>query len=522
MRDITEILDHWQHGRSIQAIALSLSLDRKTVRKYVGLAEQAGFDPGKGPAGGWGAWLGQHHPELNARGRHRPTVEHLDPVREEIRQALDQQVTPTTAWRRLRQAGRITASLATFRRYVKRTFPEHGSRPQIVVRRPESLPGDEAQVDYGMLGMWLDPLSGAKRAMNAFALVLPMSRHQYACPVLRMDQQAWNDCHIAAFHFFGGVPRRIVPDNLKTGVLKPDLYDPAFNRAYEELAHHYGFLIDPARVRKPTDKPAVERQIPFIRGDFWRGRTFTTLAEMSVALELWCTEVAGMRIHGTTKERPIEVFRAIELPALLPLPMTPWEPATWAQAKVARDCSVQVAGSWYSVPYQHVGKYLNVRLTSRLVQCYRDYTLVKTHLRVPKGRRSIDWDDYPSEKAAFFRRSPDWCRAQARNLGLAVGAAVTAMLELHALYRLRQAQGVIRLADRYGAERLDAACSRALAFGDPSYRTIKTILERGLDQHTVDPGLRQGRLADAFLRGAEELVAPLASGRSSDETEVPS
>jgi hypothetical protein len=324
-----------------------------------------------------------------------------------------------------------------------------------------------------------------------------------------MDQQSWNDCHVAAFRFFGGVPHRVVPDNLKTGVLKPDLYDPAFNRSYEELAHHFGFVIDPARVRKPTDKPAVERQISFIRNDFWKGRTFTTFAEMVGALETWCTDVAGTRIHGTTKERPLEVFHAIEQPVLLPLPTVPWEPTIWARAKVARDCSIQVAGAWYTVPHQYVGQHLFVRLSAKLVQCYQRYTLVKTHLRVPKGHRSVDWDDYPPEQAAFFRRTPDLCRAQARRLGLAVGAAVAAILELHALYRLRQAQGVIRLADHYGAERLNAACTRALAYGDPAYRTIKNILERGLDQQPDAAELIQGRLADAFLRGPRELLAPL-------------
>ena len=127
MRDVVEILDHWQHGRSIQAISASLGLDRKTVRKYVGLADQAGFSPGQRPSGGWGAWLDRRYPELNARGRTRPTVEHLDPLREEIRQALEGGVTPTTAWRRLHQAGRTAASLATFRRYVARTFPATGA-----------------------------------------------------------------------------------------------------------------------------------------------------------------------------------------------------------------------------------------------------------------------------------------------------------------------------------------------------------------------------------------------------------
>jgi transposase len=212
VRDVAEILDHWDHGRTIQAIAASLGLDRKTVRKYVGLAEQAGFEPGQRPSRGWGAWLDSSHPELNARGRTRPTVGQLDPMHDEIGRALGAGVTPTTVWRRLHHDQRTTVSVATFRRYVRRTFSTARAHAQIVVRRPEFPPGDEAEVDYGFLGMWLDPLSGSKRAVNAFALVLPMSRHQFACPVLRMNQQIWNDCHVAAFHFFGGVPHRIVPE----------------------------------------------------------------------------------------------------------------------------------------------------------------------------------------------------------------------------------------------------------------------------------------------------------------------
>jgi transposase len=434
-------------------------------------------------------------------------VDELDAVREEIVQALAQ-VKPATAWRRLRKAGRVTASLPSFYRYVHQCVPEVVAAPQVTVRRPDPPPGEEGQVDYGLLGLWLNPLTQRRQAVHVFALVLSHSRHQFATAVLRMDQQAWLACHVAAFTFFGGVPRRLVPDNLKAGVLRPDLYDPRFNRGYAELAQHYGFLIDPARAGKPTDKPRVERAVPFVREDAWRGRVFTSLTEINAALERWCLDEAGQRVHGTTRQRPLAVFRQVEQPALLPLPAEPFELATWTEAKVARDCHIQVGGAWYSVPFAYVGKTVAVRLTPRLVQGYLDYRLIKTHVRVPRGQRSTDWDDYPPDKAAFFRRTPDWCRAEARRLGPAVGQVVVALLQVHALHHLRQAQGLVRLGERYGAARLEAACARALAFGDPSYRTVKTILERGLEQQPAPVPVQQ-RLAGAFLRGPAELLAAL-------------
>lgn len=371
MRDIVEILEHWHAGRPYQAIARSLGIDRKTARKYTAIAQAAGFRPGQGqpPPEGWGPWLDRTHPGLREHSRHGPTVEELDSFREEIA-CLLQEVCPTTAWRS-RAAGRqergLQASLTSFRRYLHRCVPQVGAKQQITVRRPDPPPGEEAQVDYGFLGMWLNPLIGRRQLVNAFALVLSHSRHTFACAVCRMDQHAWLECHNAAFSFFGGVPRRLVPDNLKSGVLKADLYDPSFNRGYEELAHYYGFIIDPARAAKPTDKPRVERVIPFIHSDFWRGRSFSSLAEINAALRAWCLEIAGLRIHGTTRQRPLEVFQQMEMSTLLPLPADPFELVTWVQAKVARDCHIQAGGGWYSVPYQYVGRTVDVRLTSRLV-----------------------------------------------------------------------------------------------------------------------------------------------------------
>ena len=152
-------------------------------------------------------------------------------------------------------------------------------------------------------------------------MVLACSRHMFVRPVLSMDQRAWTQAHVDAFEFFGGAPARLVPDNLKTGVERPDLYDPKVNRCYGELAEHYGVLVDPARSRKPRDKPRVERPMPYIRDSFWRGRTFTSLAEMQAAALRWCDEVAGTRAcRPLDGAAPGAVFAAVEAPALLPLP----------------------------------------------------------------------------------------------------------------------------------------------------------------------------------------------------------
>src|SRR5690242_12244000 len=153
-------------------------------------------------------------------------------------------------------------------------------RGQVTVRKDDPAPGEEAQVDYGYMGQWRDPLTGKLRRVWAFVMVLAHSRHLFVLPVVTMPVEVWVEAHVAALNFFGGAPRRLVTDNLKAGVIKPDLYDPKLNRTYAELAQHYGMLIDPARARKPKDKPRVERPIPYVRDSFFAGRDFSSLQAM--------------------------------------------------------------------------------------------------------------------------------------------------------------------------------------------------------------------------------------------------
>jgi len=149
-----------------------------------------------------------------------------------------------------------------------------------MVLRDDVDPGEEAQIDYGLLGTWVDPVGGKRRKVWAFVMVLACSRHVFLQPTFAMDQTAWTQANVDGFAFFGGVPRRLIPDNLRTGVEQADLYDPKINRSYAEMAAHYGVLVDSARRGKPKDKPRVERQVPYVRDSFWRGREFGSMEQM--------------------------------------------------------------------------------------------------------------------------------------------------------------------------------------------------------------------------------------------------
>ena len=283
--DITEILIHWYAGRSQYELADSLGVDRKTIRKYLAPALAAGMAPGGPPVSeaGWAVLVRSWFPQLTDTRLRQVTWGEIGRHRDYIAGQLKAGVTKATIHQRLADEHGLAASLASLKRYVAANLPEEARRAQVTVLRDAPPPGAEAQIDYGLLGAWADPATGRRHRVQAFVMVLPHSRHMFMRPVLVMDQRAWTQAHVAAFGFFGGVPARLVPDNLRTGVDRPDLYDPKINRSYAELAAHYGALVDPARARKPRDKASVERPMPYVRDSFWRGREFTSLAQMQAA-----------------------------------------------------------------------------------------------------------------------------------------------------------------------------------------------------------------------------------------------
>ena len=516
MIDVVEILQHWHAGRPKAVIADSLRVDRRTVRKYVAPAEQAGLVPG-GPRlcrAEWEVLVRGWFPELTdakARSATRPLIE---PFRERI-EAMLATNTATTVHQRLRDEQGLVVGLTSFRRYCWTEFPQRTERGRVRVPRPPVDPGEEAQIDYGLLGCWLDPVTNRVRRVWAFVMVLVCSRHMFVRPVLKLDQAAWVAAHVAAFDFFGGCTRRLVIDNLRTGVARADLYDPKLNRAYAELAEHYGVLIDPARRQKPTDKPHVERPMRYVRDSFWRGRDWASEPDMQTKAISWCLQVAGVRAHrGIDGAAPLSLFEAVERDALLPLPAARFELAAWSTPKVGPDCYVKVGTALYTVPWRFIGRKVDARATDKLVEVFVDGALVKTWTRIARGRQT-DYGDFPPEKVAFFMATPAWCRRRADELGPAVAELIATLLSAPVLYRLRSAQGVLRLADRYSAQRLNAACARALAVGDPTYRTVKGILVAGTE-HDGTPPAPPPVHAPAHLHGPDTLFSHLGD----DGTEV--
>lgn len=506
MVDVTEILIHWHAGRSQSQIASSLGLDRKTVKKYVDPAIAAGLEPG-GPArspGEWAELVREWFPQLCDTRLRQITWPEFEAHRDFIKAMLRAGVTKQTIWQRLRDERGLTASVSSLKRYVEANLPEENQRERVTVLRDDPPPGEEAQIDYGYLGSWVDPIGGRRRRIWAFVMVLANSRLMFVRPVLIMDQRTWTECHVRAFAFFGGVPRRLVPDNLRTGVARPDLYDPKINRSYAELAHHYGSLVDPARAGKPKDKPRVERPMPYVRDSFWRGREWVSLEQMQQAAISWCREVAGRRccrpLDGAS---PLSVFEAVEAEALIPLPDKEFVLANWTVGTIGPDIHVKVGRTLYSAPWRHIGHKVHARSTTDMVQIFDNGELIATHVRKPFGKQT-DMSHYPPERIAFTMRGPTWCRNRAIEIGPSVVAVIAELLAENALFRLRAAQGVLGLADRHGAARLELACAKAIRVGDPSYRTIKGILAAGLEADPAPPTSGDGGAA-AFLHGPSRL-----------------
>lgn len=429
-------------------------------------------------------------------GRPRPkasTTSRVEPHREQVIAWHEQGFQGTTIHRLLVRKHRFTGSYSSVRRFLQGLAEVHPAATTIL----DFEPGEAAQVDFGKGPRILDPALGEVGTW-VFLMTLAWSRHVYAELVLDQTVPTWLGCHRRAFEFFGGLPRRVILDNPKCAITRACVKDPEVQRSYAELAEGYGFRIDPCPPRDPKKKGQVESGVKFFKRAFVPGREFRGLADANRQLEDWVLGEAGNRIHGTTRERPLTRFEETERELLLPLPERAPEPAVWARGKVATQGHVQFERALYSVPFSWIGQVLWLRATSSTVQVYADHQLVAVHPRLTRpGLRSTVEDHLPPNVLAFRRRGPEWCRERAETVGPACAELVGGLLDHPVLDRLRAVQGNVRLGERFGAARLEAACRRALAFDDPRYRTVKTILERGLDAQAA-PETAFDRLAEAY------------------------
>ena len=474
MVEIDEVFFRFQQGQPLAAIARAVGQSRNTVRHYLRLGQQAGLTRAADAAARQAAVAAVRVRAVKAAAA--PCVATLAAQQAQLDAWLtERDMTAKQMWRLLGERG-ITVSYSSVKRYVRQHL--RAAAPRTTVRL-ETAPGQQAQVDFGQAQVRF--ADARRRRLWVFLMTLSYSRHRFVRFVERQDSATWLDCHVRAFEFFGGVPATVLLDNLKAGVVRPDLYDPTLHRAYAECERHYGFTVDPARVRAPQDKGKVERGIPVVRQQLVAGRTYRDLAELNAQALRWCRDDIGQTVHGTTQEAPLQRFAAVEQAALTPLPATAFDPPTWAECKVHPDHHIVFERSYYSLPTRYVGQTVWVRASRRLIEIYRDTVLIKTHPRATRrGTWRTDPTDYPERAQAFLFAHPSHCRERARTLGPHVAALVETVLASHALRHLRKAQAVLRLADKYGAERLDAACAQLCAYGASDPRQLARVLAQGI------------------------------------------
>lgn len=362
----------------------------------------------------------------------------------------------------------------------------------------EFAPGEAAQVDFGSGPSLPDERTGELKKTWVFVMTLCHSRHQYAEVIWRQDVETWLACHRRAFEWFGGVVRRVIIDNAKCAIVRACSRDPEVQRAYAECAEGYGFKIDPCPPREPQKKGRVEAGVKYIKRAFFPLRQFRNIDDANAQLHQWILEEAGNRIHGSTRRQPLALFEQGDKPLLQALPDVPPTLAVWAKVKVHRDAHVQYRKALYSVPFRRVGQSLWLKATATTIQLYCEHELVATHPRLHRpGQRSTVDDHMPPEALAYKLRDPQWCLQAARRVGPDCLDLVNRLFADKVLENLRAVQGLLGLKKKYGAARLEAACTRALAYDNPRYRAVKTILEKGLDQH-ADPQRAFDELCDTY------------------------
>ena len=481
--EIAEVVRRWQAGNSQRNIASGTGLSRDTVRKYLAAAREAGVVQ-EGPA--------PTEDQLNRlagisrsgpRQSEGPIEDLLGPWADQVYRWLNVDRLQITRIRELLAARGCQVAYSSLYRFVARR--NWRGRNRSTVRMVESVPGGVAELDFGRLGFIHDPETGRRRTVWALIVVLAHSRHSFLWPTFSQRLEDVIAGLEAAWAFFGGVPRYLVIDNFPAAVAGADALHPRLTRGFLEYSQHRGFITDPARVRHPKDKPHVERGVQYVRERFFKGSNFDTLEEMRLAAGRWCLNVAGLRVHGTTRRQPLQVFQDEERQALVPWDGEPYEVTNWRTAKVHPDHHVACQYALYSVPSALCppGQQVEIGMGSKLVRIYHRGRLVKLHPRQPKGGRSTDAADYPAELTAYTLKAPEGIKHSAAEQGPAVAEFADRLLGGPLPWsKIRQGHKLLRLGQRYTPERLDAACRRALDVDLIDVRRVERILVQALEQ----------------------------------------
>ena len=404
------------------------------------------------------------------------------PYRELIEEGLSNKRNAVSIWQQLVDRHGFGGSYESVKRFVRKLRGATGVEARCVI---ETAPGEEAQVDYGKGPMVRDPTTGKYRATRLFVLTLGYSRKCVRLLGFKSSSQIWCELHEKAFHRLGGVPKIVVLDNLGEGVHTPDIYDPSLNPLYRDMLAHYGAVAMPCRVRDPDRKGKVESGVGHAKKTPLKGQRFESLDEAQRYLDHWEERWADTRIHGTTKRQVAAMF-AKEKPALGQLPLEPFRYYQYGERTVHLDGCVEVEAAYYSAPPGWIGRRVRVQFDGKRVRLLDPLTgqLLREHLKQERGRHRIQPQDRPKQTPMGTVQ----LLGRANNEGQNIGKLCAALHARDGEVSVRRIQGVLGLARKYGAARVDQACASLMDLGVIEYRSLRNYLER----HSQPPvGLQQ-------------------------------
>ncbi|MEI7672197.1 MAG: IS21 family transposase [Deltaproteobacteria bacterium] len=481
-------------GWSNRRIARELGVHRETVRKHLVEDSKCTISTA-GDLSVPGA-EGRADDQGNA-GRKSLCANH----EERIRTGLESGLSAQRIFQDMRAEAGFEGSYESVKRYVRKI---EGQR-ELPFRRMEALPGSECQVDYGT-GAGVVDEQGKRSKTHLFRITLSYSRKGYSEVSIRQTTDSFLRAMENAFRMFGGVPERIVIDNLKAGVLHPDVYDPELNPKLRDFARHYGTCIMPTRAYTPRHKGKVERQVDYVQENALKSRTFRSLAEQNEFLRTWEAGIADQRIHGTVRRQVGKLFSE-ERGHLRPLPPDLFPSFTEGLRKVHRDGHVEVAKAYYSVPPEHVQREVWVRYDGRIVTIFNhQMKQITVHASQEPGQFSTRQEHIPKEKIGNPERGNEWMLRKAAFIGEDAHAWAKAMLQNRGIPGARVLNGLLSLTEKHPADAINLGCRKALESGAFSMNELKNhILHAHEYEQQTLPFIQQHPL----IRDMHEYALPI-------------
>lgn len=480
MRKVKEVLRlKWECGLSKQKIAQSCGMARSTVGDYLMRAEAAGLS--------WPLPEGCSEAELEQRlfPGHPASREEQQglPDWSKIHQELKKKgVTLTLLWTEYKLDHPTGYQYTQFCHHYRRW------KQQLDLSlRQEYKAGEKLFVDYcGQTVSIIDRNTGEAKEAHIFVAALGASNYTYAEATWTQQLPDWIGSHVRALNFLGGCPEVLVPDNLKSGVSQACRYEPDLNPTYQSFASHYGIAVVPARVRKPQDKAKVEKSVQVVEN--WilgrvRNQTFFSLSELNQAIHNSLKDLNTRPLQKVNATRRA-LFESLERPVLRPLPVTPFEYADWKKARVGNDYHVEVKRCYYSVPYTYAHRTVEIRWTAKTVEVYWRGERIASHARsAQEGGCTTVREHMPKEHQEVLDWTPERLQQEAGSIGVFTQRLIERVFEQcrHPLQGARTSLGILRLRKSFGAERLERACERALMIQAISYKSVRSILKKGLD-----------------------------------------